>query len=142
MLRRYASKLQFELHLYSTTDTASVAPRYENLLTHGTGFFYDGPSWTRDVDAGFYVADYFTAWTLEAQLREVLQTRFGTEAMDGEDWVTNPKAGEFLQSLWVDGNIPQHDLSTRLGYGNPADVGPLLRLMKQNLHRSQTPFSG
>ena len=142
MLRRYASKLQFELHLYSTDAMDTVAPRYETLLTQGTGFFYDGPSWTRDVDAGFYVADYFTAWTLEAQLREVLQTRFGSAAWDGEDWVTNPKAGEFLQSLWVDGNIAQHDLSTRLGYGNPADVGPLLRLMKQNLHRSQTPFMG
>jgi hypothetical protein len=138
MLRRYASKMQFELNLfdrvnepgYSLTDKGDV---YAKLLSLGCGFRYDGDGWTRDVDAGFYVADYFTAWSLEAQLREYLCQHFGNSAVQGEDWYPNPEAGRFLQSLWTDGNIAQHDLSARLGYNDPTDVGPLLRLMEYNL---------
>lgn len=139
MLRRYASKMQFELALfhqvneptYTLTEKGGI---YARLLSQGCGFKYDEEGWTRDVDAGFYVADYFTAWSLEAQLREYLCQHFGSPATDGEDWYTNPKAGEFLKSLWADGNIPQEDLSIRLKYNDPTDVGPLLRLMRHNLN--------
>jgi len=138
MLRRYASKMQFELSLfdrvneanYSLSDKGEV---YAGLLTQGCGFRYDAEGWTRDVDAGFYVADYFTAWSLEAQLREYLCKHFGNASVQGEDWYLNPEAGQFLKSLWADGNIAQHDLSARLGYNDPTDVGPLLRLMEYNL---------
>jgi len=137
MLRRYASKMQFEVFLYDGVndrkfDPGNKGPRYAELLTLGCGFVYDPEGWTRDVDAGFYVADYFTAWSLEAQLREYLCKHFGT-GVDGEDWYTNPKAGEFLKTLWKDGNLNQKDLSERLGYNNPNDVGPLVRLMERNL---------
>lgn len=139
MLRRYASKMQFELKLYDHVNetgyqTNDKGPIYADLLTRGCGFKYDGEGWTRDVDAGFYVADYFTAWSLEAQLRETLCQRFGSTDTRGEDWYQNPKAGEFLKDLWADGNIPQQTLSKRLSYHDPTDVGPLLRFMKQNLN--------
>jgi oligoendopeptidase F len=138
MLRRYASKMQFELSLFENVNEPGYkldekGEIYEKLLTRGCGFRYDPEGWTRDVDAGFYVADYFTAWSLEAQLREYLCTHFGKPELNGEDWYQNPKAGEFLKTLWADGNIAQHDLSKRLGYNDPTDVGPLLRLMQQNL---------
>jgi hypothetical protein len=139
MLRRYASKMQFELALFdginapgaSLTDKGDI---YARLLTQGCGFKYDAEGWTRDVDAGFYVADYFTAWSLEAQLREYLCTHFGSRDTEGEDWYANPEAGTFLKSLWVDGNISQQELSKRLDYNDPTDVGPLLRLMQRNLN--------
>ena len=139
MLRRYASKMQFELKLFEGVNTPgfsldSKGDTYAQLLSRGCGFKYDGDGWTRDVDAGFYVADYFTAWSLEAQLREYLCTHFGNANVDGEDWYANPKAGEFLKSLWADGNIPQAELSARLAYNDPTDVGPLLRLMNRNLN--------
>jgi hypothetical protein len=138
MLRRYASKMQFELRLfenvnapdYTLTDKGAL---YAALLTRGCGFKYDAEAWTRDVDAGFYVADYFTAWSLEAQLRETLCRRFGNPDVQGEDWYQNPQAGEFLKALWADGSIPQGELSQRLGYNDPTDVGPLLRFLNQNL---------
>lgn len=141
MLRRYGSKMQFELALfdgvnepgYSVDDKGSI---YGELLTRGCGFYYDAEGWTRDVDAGFYVADYFTAWSLEAQLREYLCRYFGTPESNGEDWYRNSKAGEFLKTLWADGNISQQDLSGRLGYNDPTDVGPLLRFMEHNLKNS------
>jgi hypothetical protein len=139
MMRRYASKMQFELALfdrvndpgYSLEDKGDL---YARLLTRGCGFRYDAEGWTRDVDAGFYVADYFTAWSLEAQLREYLCRHFGNPDSQGEDWYRNPKAGAFLKQLWADGNISQQDLSQRLGYNDPTDVGPLLRFMRYNLN--------
>jgi hypothetical protein len=70
---------------------------------------------------------------LEAQLRETLCRRFGNPDVQGEDWYQNPQAGEFLKALWADGSIPQQELSQRLGYNDPTDVGPLLRFMQQNL---------
>jgi hypothetical protein len=138
MLRRYASKMQFELFLFDGVNDpeftlADKGPRYAQLLTQGCGFVYDPEGWTRDVDAGFYVADYFTAWSLEAQLREYLCQHFGNPQAQGEDWYQNPQAGQFLKGLWADGNIAQQDLSARLGYNDPTDVGPLLRLMAYNL---------
>ncbi len=138
MLRRYASKMQFELFLFEGVNEpgyslAAKGPKYAALLSLGCGFKYDEAGWTRDVDAGFYVADYFTAWSLEAQLREYLCQHFGTPALQGEDWYQNPEAGQFLKALWADGNIAQQDLSARLGYNDPTDVAPLLRFMAYNL---------
>lgn len=141
MLRRYASKMQFELALFDRVNEPGYTlddkgGLYAQLLSRGCGFRYDAEGWTRDVDAGFYVADYFTAWSLEAQMREYLCQHFGTPDTRGEDWYRNPKAGAFLKSLWADGNIAQHDLSKRLGYNDPTDVGPLLRFMQVNLKNS------
>ena len=137
MLRRYASKMQFEVFLYEGINEKASTPeevstRYAELLTLGCGFVYDQEGWTRDVDAGFYVADYFTAWSLEAQLREYLCRNFDTKP-DTEDWYKNPEAGEFLKALWKDGNLNQKELSARLGYNNPNDIGPLVRFMERNL---------
>jgi hypothetical protein len=134
MLRRYGSKMQFELKLFDGAGLEGKDRIYADLLTHGTGFRYDAEGWARDVDAGFYVADYFTAWALEAQLRDVLACRFGKDAPHGEDWYLNPKAGEFLQSLWQDGNLTQADLSARLEFNDPTNVGPLMHWMTYNLN--------
>ncbi len=133
MLRRYACKMQFELRLFDGTPLDSKPDVYAELLTEGTGFRYDPDGWSRDVDHGFYVADYFTAWALEAQLREYLQNHFGSPDIQGEDWYNNPEAGTFLKQLWQDGNLTQQDLSNRLAYNDPTDTGPLLRLMQQNI---------
>lgn len=138
MLRRYASKMQFEIELYDgiNEDTHTFEGKgavYADLLTKGCGYHYDKEGWSRDVDSGFYVADYFTAWSLEAQLREYLCKHYGDPSVQGEDWYTNPEAGAFLKDLWKDGNINQNDLSARLGYNNPNDIEPLVRLMQYNL---------
>lgn len=135
MLRRYASKMQFELALFDGQGLEGKPEAYASLLTHGTGFAYDEDGWSRDVDAGFYVADYFTAWALEAQLRQYLQNHYGSSETQGENWYENPKAGAFLKSLWAQGNLTQAQLSAALGYNDPTDVGPLLTLMQQNLAR-------
>jgi ABC-type transporter Mla MlaB component len=140
MMRRYASKMQFELALYhgvnqpeyTLTNKGEIYARY---MTQGCGFVYHPQEWTRDVDAGFYVADYFTAWTLEAQMREYLSKHYGDSGvLHGANWYQNPDAGNFLKQLWQEGNISQQLLSEKLGYHNPVDVKPLLRLMHQCLN--------
>jgi hypothetical protein len=139
MLRRYAAKMLFELDLFQDVNGPAYrldnqAAHYADLLTRGCGFRYDPEGWTRDVDARFYVADYFTAWSLEAQLRQVLCQKFGSgNVAEGEDWYLNPNAGEFLQKLWYQGNITQQALSTQLGYESPTDLTPLLKFMALNL---------
>ncbi len=138
MLRRYSSKMQFEPLLYAGDASQGISLEgkdkiYADLLTQGNGFLYDAEGWSRDVDAGFYVADYFTAWTLEAQLREYLCTHFGNPEVNGEDWYLNPEAGEFFKTLWKKGNLNQHDLVRELGSKDPNDIAPLLRLMNYNL---------
>jgi hypothetical protein len=126
MLRRYCGKLQFELQLFDGRGLHDAALEdkaafYGQMLSEATGFAYDTGGWVRDVDAGFYVADYFTAWTLEAQLRQVLMDRFG-----GDPWVLNPEAGVFLRGLWAKGNLNPGELSAALGFESPNDVGPLI----------------
>ncbi|MEB3287591.1 MAG: M3 family metallopeptidase [Vampirovibrionales bacterium] len=138
MLRRYASKMQFELALYDNVNGPSYrlddkGEVYAGLLTKGCGFVYDAEGWTRDVDAGFYVADYFTAWTLESQLRQYLMKNFGNAENHLEDWYLNPKAGEFLKGLWREGNLNQQDFAKRLGSQDPNDLKALIELMDYNL---------
>ena len=135
MLRRYGSKLRFELELFNGDGQPydSKAPLYEKYLTEGTGFRYKARGWVRDVDSGFYVADYFTAWALEASLRSYLCKHYGTPDLEGEDWYTNPKAGAFLKGLWAQGNLNQHELAEQLGLSSPGDVEALLTLMRYNL---------
>ncbi len=139
MLRRYASKMRFEAKLYTGVNDPEYTyddkgALYASLLTQGGGFVYDADGWSRDVDAGFYVADYFTAWTLEAQLREYLCTQFGTPDVHGEDWYQNPEAGAFLKGLWKDGNLPQRELCSRIGFNDPNDIAPLVKWMNYNLN--------
>ncbi len=138
MLRRYCSKLLFELKLFKgdaseALNLKNIPNTYKKLLTAGTLFSYDAEGWSRDVDAGFYVADYFTAWTLEAQLREYLANHFGTKKHHGEDWFSNPKAGAFLRKLWAKGNIDPDELSKALGFKHPNDTKPLKQWLTYNL---------
>ena len=54
-------------------------------------------SWLADVDGGFYAACYLRAWALETHWRAALEERFGSR------WFASPEAGEWLRSLWRQG---------------------------------------
>jgi hypothetical protein len=107
-LRRYAAKLRFEVDLYQgdarqKTDIATQGRHYARLLTQATGFKYDPDLWLEDLDPGFYVADYFTAWTLEAQLKDHLERTYGTPEAHGEDWYKIRPQGTFSKHCGVRG---------------------------------------
>lgn len=124
-LRRYASKLLYELKLHMGDLTRlddlfnpvkgkrykDMAECYSDILGKAVKVKIHPVSWASDVDGGYYCADYLMAWILEAQLKAHLQKDYG------KDWIHNPKAGEFLKSLWKDANKPTPlELANRLGY--------------------------
>ena len=98
MLRRYAAKLAYELELHGPSATLSEMPgRYAELLTEAIRVPWPRASWLADVDGGFYAACYLRAWALETHWRAALEERFGSR------WFDSPEAGEWLRSLWRQG---------------------------------------
>ncbi len=119
MLRRYAAKLRYELELHGGEDARSKAKRYADLLTAALGVRYTGEDYLFDVDDGFYCARYLRAWIFEAQLRSRLAAQFGTE------WFPQAEAGDYLRSLWAQGQrLSVTELSRQLGFQG-LDMEPL-----------------
>jgi hypothetical protein len=112
MLRRYGSKLVYELALHGAgpSGMAEMPLRYAETLTQNLGFRYAPDGWLDDVDPGFYASQYLRAWMLEAQLRERWRTQHG------ERWWGPGKAGDELRALWSLGQaLPAHLLAAELG---------------------------
>ncbi len=119
MLRRYATKLLYELELHRSSDVRSKAKRYADLLTARLGVRYSPADYLFDVDDGFYCARYLRAWAFEAQLRRRLQ------GDAGEQWFLSAQAGERLKELWSMGQrLPVQDLARHIGYSG-LDFAPL-----------------
>ena len=111
-IRRYSAKFLYEMQLHDgVADPAvlyatlqSKAIRYQQIPS-------DRKRYLVDVDALFYSASYLRAWYLEAQLNATLTKDFGV------NWFENPKAGEYLRSLWSNGDRYDGDEFVKLiGY--------------------------
>ena len=112
MLRRYAAKIDYEHALHAGPELNGKEALYAGKLTGATRVAYPPESYLDDVDPFFYCANYLRAWMLQAQLREVLQTRFGRR------WWRSEGSGAFLKELWKEGQAQDADaLSRRLGFG-------------------------
>jgi len=111
MMRRYASKVIYELELHRSIDRLEEMPqRYAAWLTENLGFRYRGEAYLDDVDPGFYSTQYVRAWLLEAQLRDRWRSRHG------ERWWRPGAAGDELRALWSLGQaLPAHLLASELG---------------------------
>ncbi len=108
-VRRYSSKLLYEQELHSELDGA--AERYVTLLGDALGVTIAAEDYLDDVDDAFYCAQYLRAWIFEAQLRRSLENRFGAE------WFASQDAGQYLISLWRQGQeFTPDELATDLGY--------------------------
>ena len=111
MLRRYAAKIDYELTLHQGAELEGKDAAYKQKLSAATGVEYPEISYLDDVDPFFYCANYLRAWMLQAQMAEVLKTRFG------ERWWANSNSGGFLTEIWRDGQRHDGDsLSRHLGY--------------------------
>lgn len=98
MLRRYAAKIAYELDLHGAEpDSERMPARYAELLGSTTRVAWPRESWLADVDPAFYVACYLRAWALETAWRRELRERFGAR------WFDSAEAGEWLRSLWRQG---------------------------------------
>ncbi len=97
-LRRYAAKILYELELHGAEpDLERMPARYAELLGEATRIPWSEATWLDDVDRGFYVASYLRAWALEAHWRGHLRGDLG------ENWFSEPAAGEWLAGLWSGG---------------------------------------
>ncbi len=97
-LRRYAAKLSYELELHGSLRTLDEMPGlYAMALGKAVGVDWPSITYLADVDDGFYTANYLRAWALETHWRKYLRERFG------ELWFEQREAGDFLRSLWAEG---------------------------------------
>jgi hypothetical protein len=123
MLRRYCAKLDYELVLHDGALDAAKAEAYAAKLTQATRVVYDTTDYLIDVDHGFYCARYLRAWFFEANLSAQLAAGFGP------DWFATPEAGEFLRSLWEEGQrLRLDELEERLGFGHADPTALIGRL--------------
>ncbi|MHB1416867.1 MAG: hypothetical protein ACYC1C_16595, partial [Chloroflexota bacterium] len=124
MLRRYASKLLYELQLHKG-DLTGMEALYATTLGDNLGIRVPAENFLNDVDDNFYAARYIRAWIFEVQLRRRLEEKFG------ESWFASRDAGEFLRGLWGDGQrLSADELAHQLGYDG-LDIGPLLDELMQ-----------
>ncbi|HZV74354.1 MAG TPA: hypothetical protein VFF79_11615 [Conexibacter sp.] len=121
-LRRYASKLAYELDVHRVDPPADDAlrERYATLLGAAARVDWPAATYLADLDPGFYVACYLRAWALETHLRAHLRERFG------ERWFARREAGNALRALWRDGQrLSAEELLGELT-GAELDFGALL----------------
>ena len=72
------------------------------------------------TDGGFYTAQYFRAWCIEAQLKKVLKSKYG------EAWFQNPQAGEFMRELWSKGQSLPGDALVKQVCGEELNAHPVM----------------
>ena len=106
-LRRCATKVLYENKLHKGVDTP--AQLYAELLQHYLGLDLSASYYLLDVDDGFYNAQYFRAWLLEAQMVAQLRQNFGDE------WAISSGTGAFLRPLWAKGQPTAETISLLLG---------------------------
>jgi hypothetical protein len=102
-VRRYSAKLLYELEFHGNGSLDEMQKRYVELLGDALKVEPSASNYLGDIDDGFYVHSYLRSWALEAQLRDHLLTRFGT------DWFASREAGSLLQELWALGQKPTAD---------------------------------
>jgi hypothetical protein len=102
-LRRYCSKLLYEIEFFQADDPASMRPRYEEILSEAVKLPVNPESYLDDIDGSFYVIGYLRSWAFEAQLRDFLRTEYG------HYWFARREAGDLLRELWSLGQAPTAD---------------------------------
>ncbi|MBN1916331.1 MAG: hypothetical protein JW889_00360 [Verrucomicrobia bacterium] len=123
MLRRYCAKLDYELVLHDGALDEEKAAVYADTLSRATRVSYDPADSLIDVDHGFYCARYLRAWFFEANLSARLHDQFGP------NWFATREAGEFLRSLWEEGQrLRLDEIETRLGFATADPTALITRL--------------
>jgi hypothetical protein len=120
-LRRYSSKLLYELDLLSDYEMKGLEKLYPQYLDKGLKVKHRVENWLNDLDPAFYSAGYLRAWIFERQMREHFLDEYG------RDWWRNPKAGERLRELWRTGRMYMPEAMAVKILGHSLDLGPVTR---------------
>jgi len=119
-MRRYSAKLCYEVKLHSAEQLdTSFSQLYADQLTRATAVSWQPEGWLNDVDPGFYAASYLRAWALESSIKSHLKQQFG------ERWFTDAAAGDFLISLWREGQRLNADALCQEKLGKKLDFSAL-----------------
>jgi hypothetical protein len=102
-VRRYSAKVLYEIEFHGTGNFEEMPKRYVELLGDALKIEPSEANYLADIDEGFYVQSYVRSWALEAQMRDHLRTKFGTE------WFASREAGSLLRELWSLGQRPTAD---------------------------------
>jgi hypothetical protein len=97
LVRRYCSKVLYELELHQADDLLPLRTRYVEILADALKIEPSGTDYLGDVDSGFYSTEYVRAWAFEAQLKRFFREKFGNT------WFTRRNAGSLLRELWSEG---------------------------------------
>jgi hypothetical protein len=125
-LRRYGAKLKYEMEIHSK-GLSGMDEVYAKTLEDTLVFRHPPSHYLTDMDDAFYVAQYLRAWIFEAQLRAVLQEKYGDE------WFLDAAAGSFLIDLWASGQkYDVVELARMIGYSG-LDINPLIDEIEENL---------
>lgn len=126
-LRRYASKLVYEMKLHHGRVSPELAEVYRTTLQKGLRFRHTERHFLEDVDDAFYCAEYLRAWVFEGQLRAAMKEKFG------EEWFTDEKSGGYLRELWSYGQkFKADELVQTVGYIE-LDFEPLVQEIETGL---------
>jgi hypothetical protein len=118
--RRYAGKLKYELVLHDGSPIEGKESVYREILSGVNLMEYPEENYLRDVDDGFYCADYIRAWIFQSQLKVYIYDEFGY------NWYRKKKAGSFLRELWNYGQkYTADEILSQLGFGG-IDVNYLI----------------
>ncbi len=118
-LRRYASKLLYEMELHSKRDIEGMDERYKEIMEKGLKMRHKANRYLLDVDDGFYVAQYLRAWIFETQLRKHIIERTRRE------WFKSLQAGDILKELWSYGQKYSVDELAKMIGDEGIDVSPM-----------------
>jgi len=126
-LRRYASKLVYEMKLHQAKVSPELGEVYRTTLQKALRFKHTDKHFLEDVDDGFYCAEYLRAWVFEGQLRAALVEKFG------EEWFLSDKAGSYLRELWSYGQkFKADELVQTVGYIE-LEIEPLVQEIELGL---------
>jgi hypothetical protein len=126
-VRRYAAKLLYELEFHAAADASALRPRYVELLGDALKIEPSGASYLADIDAGFTVSGYLRSWAFEAQMRDHLRTRHGSE------WFASERAGHELLELWSRGQGPTADELLRDATGSGLEMDAIAERIREPL---------
>ena len=127
--RRYAGKLKYELILHDGDPIRGKESIYREILSKVNLMEYSEENYLRDVDDGFYCADYIRAWIFQSQLKVYIYDKFGY------NWYKKKEAGSFLRELWSYGQkYTAEEVLSQLGYDR-IDVSYLIDSLTEDIKK-------
>ena len=126
-VRRYATKLLYEIEFFQAADITSMRSRYAELLGDALKVPINPESYLDDIDGSFYVTGYLRSWAFEAQLRDFLRSELGN------DWFAKRDAGDLLRELWSLGQGPTADELLRDVTGAKLEMASVAERIREGL---------